>query len=182
MSKMKGNLHWKVAVAAIFTLSCLHAFGWNSGSRQALASSAGVSFCQVTDASDLLKRLGERTPADTVGLVVSKREVEPEMLVQARLVNTTQHVARYGSEFKIQRYSSTGWKADSSSPDGPWPRKVGKLSPGRAAGCYRFSVPARQESGRYRFLTSINLGSAKKGRVAEFIVQDSRYPTPSDRG
>jgi hypothetical protein len=164
-------LHWKLVAVAILALSWLHVFGWSSGPRQALAAQAGGGFCQITDAGDLLQRLGERTPANTVKLVVSKQEVEPGILVRARLVNTTQHVARFGSEFKIQRYGSMGWKTDESSPDGPWPRRAGKLSPDRAAGCYRFSVPAKQDPGRYRFLTSVALGSTKKGRAAEFVVQ-----------
>jgi hypothetical protein len=96
------------------------------------------------------------------------------MLVQARFINTTERAALFGSEFEIQRHGRMGWKTDSSSPDGPWPRKVGKLSPGRAAGCYRFLVPAGQATGRYRFLTTVDLGADMKRRTAEFIVQGSR--------
>jgi hypothetical protein len=171
MHEMRVELHWKLAAVTILALGWLHALGWSSGARQAFASQVGDGFCQITDAGDLLKRLGEPTPADTIKLVVSKHEVEPGMLVQARLINTMQSVVRFGSEFKIQRYGRMGWKNDSSSPDGPWPRRVGKLSPDRAAGCYRFSVPAEQAPGRYRFLTSVDLGSAKKGRGAEFVVR-----------
>jgi hypothetical protein len=171
MYEMRIRLHGKMAGVAISVLGFLHVLGWSSGLHQAVASQTGGGFCQTMDADDLLKRVGQQTPADTIKLVVSKQEVEPGMLIQARLVNTTQRVARYGSEFKIQRYGRMGWKTDPSSPDGPWPRRLGKLSPGRAAGCYRFSVPAEQSPGRYRFLTSVNLGSARKGRVAEFVVQ-----------
>lgn len=171
MSEMRRKLHWRIVVGAILALGSLYALGWSSDPRRALASQAGGGFCQVTNAGDLLKRQGEATPADTVKLMVSKRKVRPGMLVQARLINTTQLVARYGSEFKIQRYGRIGWTTDSSSPDGPWPRRVGKLMPDRAAGCYRFSVPTGQDPGRYRFLTSVDLGSAKRARVAEFVVQ-----------
>lgn len=174
MSEMRGKLHWKIVAGPILALGCLYALGWSSDPHQALASQAGGGFCQVTDAGDLLTRQGQATPADTVKLIVSKPEVRPGMVIQARLINTTQFVARFGSEFKIQRYGRNGWMTDPSSPDGPWPRKVGKLMPDRAAGCYRFSVPAGQHLGRYRFLTSVDLGSSKRGRVAEFAVQGTR--------
>lgn len=171
MHPMRKKLHWKIVVAATLALSCLHALGWGSGSRQALASQGPRDFCEITDADELLNRAGKQTPANTIKLVVSRERVEPGMLIQARLVNTTQLVARYGAEFRIQRYGRRRWTTDSSSPDGPWPRRVGKLSPNQAAGCYRFPVPAEQGPGRYRFLTSVDVGSAKKGRVAEFRVQ-----------
>lgn len=168
------SLHGKIGILALLALSWLHALGWSSSSPQALASRPSVGFCQISNADDLLQRVGEPTPANTVKLVVSEREVERGVLVRARLMNTTPHLALFGSEFKIQRYGDQGWSTDPSSPDGPWPLRMGKLLPNRAAGCYRFSVPEGQDPGRYRFKVNVDLGAAKKGRVAEFLVRGTK--------
>jgi hypothetical protein len=171
MYEMRNSLHWRIAVAAIVALGGFHALGWNPGPRRALAFQPSAGFCQITDADDLLERLGQRTLATGVRLVVNEQQVEPGEVVKARLLNFTRDVVRSYSEFKIQWHGKEGWKTSPSSPDGPWPRRLGKLPPGDAGRCYRFSVPAEQGPGRYRFLTRVDSGSVTKRKAAEFFVR-----------
>lgn len=152
-------------------LGWLYALGWNPGVLQALALQPSAGFCQIGDADDLLERIVQRVPATGVRLVVDEQRVEPGEVVRARLLNFTRGVVRSHSEFTVQRHREESWKTDPSSPDGPWPRRLGKLSPGGAGRCYRFSVPVEQDPGRYRFLKRVEYGSVRKWRAVEFFVR-----------
>lgn len=140
-----------------------------SGAESLAASPKG--FCQPLSASEVLATVGDRSVGrDQTRLVPSQVRVRPGQAVQARLVNPTPNAVSYGAEFLIQHYGPAGWTLDESSPDRLWPRRARKLHPGRAGRCYRYTVPADQRSGRYRFLTWTREGSKKKRRVAEFRV------------
>lgn len=128
-------------------------------------------FCELSSASEVLKRVGESPPARGIKLVVNKEEVEPGGVVKARLLNFDEEVGTYGAEFKIERYGSTGWETDPSSPAGPWPRYLGKLRSGGGGRCYSFSVPADQNRGRYRFATKVRIVSNQLGKTSEFRVR-----------
>lgn len=174
MHKAKKTLPLSTTVAIVAAVMLgWYAFAWSpddGGLDRALALQPTGGFCQLRDAEDVLNRLGERGSVRGIKLMVANERVVPGQALQARLLNLTRGVVLYGSEFKIQRYSKSGWKTDPSSPSGPWPRRLSKLSSGGAGRCYRFVVPAQQEAGRYRFLTFVDSGPAKQRRIAEFFV------------
>jgi hypothetical protein len=131
------------------------------------------AFCQPSSAEAVLEGLGgQGAGGRQPRLVASQIRVRPGQAVQARLLNLTSKTAFYGAEFKIQRYGSTRWVTDPSSPDRLWPRWLGKLHPTRAGRCYRHTVPLEQPPGRYRFLTWIDVESGEKPRAAEFRITD----------
>jgi hypothetical protein len=126
-------------------------------------------FCQGSEAKDVRPVVSNQ---GGVALAVSKKRVETGAFVYARLVNFGGKAAGYGQEFRIERYSATGWALDPSSPDGPWVKSLGKLPAGAAGRCYRFRVPVEQAKGRYRFSTKVFLrhGSSAR-RTSEFLVE-----------
>ena len=121
---------------------------------------------QVGHSSALRLRLGK------IVLLASRREAGPGEVVYARLANFGSHRATYGLEFAIERRGGEGWKVDTSSPKGPWPRVQGILKAGSAGRCYRFLVPNEQTGGMYRFVTHVGLeGSVERARrTARFRV------------
>jgi hypothetical protein len=145
--------------------------GLAAGPEDTAARIQSGSFCELPSAAEVSKRLGEAPPPRGIKLVVNKEEVRPGDVVKARLLNFDEKVNTYGAEFKIQRYGSMSWRTDPSSPAGPWPRYLGKLRPGEAGRCYSFSVPADQDSGRYRFFTKVRSGSKQQGKTSEFGVR-----------
>lgn len=78
-----------------------------------------------------------------------------------------------GRLFAIERRDGKGWKVDTASPKGPWPRVQGLLKAGSAGRCYRFRVPNEQTGGMYRFATHVGLeDSAERVRkTARFRVK-----------
>jgi hypothetical protein len=164
---------WRVGSGVLGLLALLLALGVTAAEPQGTAAKVESpdTFCELSSAADVMKRLGEAPPARGVKLVVSKEEVKPGEKVMARLVNFDEKVVLFGAEFKIQRSGSTGWELDSSSPNGPWKMSRGRIQPDEAGGCYRFAVPADQDSGRYRFFTKVRSGSKQLGKTGEFNVQ-----------
>lgn len=134
------------------------------------ATQSSGSFCSISSALDVTKRLGEKPPASGIKLVVSDDRVEPGDVVAARLLNFGEEVATFGAEFKIQRRGPAGWEPDPNSPNGPWKMSLGKLRPDEAGPCYRFSVPPDQPEGRFRFLKKLASRSVHFRRTAEFSI------------
>jgi cell division protein FtsL len=162
-----------ICLATVVVLTaCFSLISERHPGRQAVAAEKR-SFCEVTDADDLLSRLGQRLSVGSVELVASKAVARPGERMLARLANKSQHLAFFGAEFKIQRYTQEGWKTNPSSPAGPWPRRSGKLKPGQAAACYAFTIPPQQEPGRYRFVTTVQLKGASRKVASEFSVPAS---------
>jgi len=161
---------WPVGTGALCLLVLLFAIAVAEPQDTGAKVQSGT-FCELSSAVEVLKRLGEAPPARGIKLVVSKEEAKPGVVIKARLLNFDEAVGTYGAEFMIQRYGPAGWETDSSSPTGPWPRYLGKLQPGKGGRCYGFSVPADQPSGRYRFTTKVTFGSKQLGKTGEFRIQ-----------
>jgi hypothetical protein len=165
-------MSWRLGVGTAGLLAVMFAGGLVKGQGTAAEVQPRASFCTPSGASDLVERFGETPPARGIKLAVSKEEVKAGEVVKARLLNFDEEKSgTYGAEFKIQRFGSTGWETDPSSPAGPWLRYLGKLQPGEAGRCYTFSVPAEQDSGRYRFSTKIRISAKQLGKTGEFNVQ-----------
>jgi hypothetical protein len=138
------------------------------GSSSASASSA---FC-ADGAADRLRQNGEAAHSG-VALVSEARLVAPGTIALARLLNSTSVQATFGLAYRIERFDGNAWVLDASSPNGPWPKVLGRLRPGGVSQCYRFRVPEDQTTGQYRFSTEIGLRSRRQQRTAEFTVGDS---------
>jgi hypothetical protein len=158
----------RIAVTFVLALSWSMAMGSIDGDISFAASSP--SFCQGASAKDVDPNLV--SSQDGVSLAVSRKRVDAGAAIYARLVNFSSKSAGYGREFVIQRYGSSGWSIDPSSPEGPWPRSLSKLPMGAAGRCFKFQVPMEQPEGRYRFSTKIFLESgASARRSVEFVVR-----------
>jgi len=173
MGEMSKVASWRVGSGVLGLLALLFAAGVAAAEPKGSATRVQSSdtFCELSSAADVLKRLGERPPARGVKLVVGKEKVKAGEVVKARLLNFDEEVGTYGAEFKIQRHGSVGWETDPSSPTGPWPMYLGKLQPGGGGRCYSFSVPNDLDSGRYRFTTKVRSGSKQLGKTGEFRVR-----------
>lgn len=155
-----------------------------------VASSSAQSprFCQVQQPSQILADLlhrGGRGPnsnyagvssrEDVLSFVVNKASVKPGTLIYARLVNLGRTTIGYEREFAIERYRQGNWRIDSSSPEGPWVKSLGKLRPEAVGRCYQFGIPKGQSIGRYRFSTRVRVDLATPARatriVSEFRVE-----------
>lgn len=133
-------------------------------------------FCQISDAELLADRSHMQGPRVGVQLLTNRQDAGPSEVITARLANFTARNFNSGAEFKIQRYGSTGWQTDASSPDGPWPRSAALLRAGKTRGCYRYVVDKDQPAGRYRFLTLVSTRSESRmhevPEVAKFSIRD----------
>lgn len=132
-------------------------------------STAGIPrFCKEQQAKDALPT----SPLQRgLRLAVSREGIQPGELVYARLLNFSDTTFGYGREFRIERYGSSGWTLDPSSPDGPFVRSLRKLPAENAGRCYGFRVPLAQANGRYRFSTKVfQRPGVSTRRTAEFTV------------
>lgn len=144
-------------------------------------------FCRGGVAEEALKassREGLAAPKGVV-LLVDERQVRAGERAYARLANFRdpdatydrfQGAVAYDRTFAVQRWTKkSGWEEDPGSPDGPWPKSIGRLAPGEAGKCYVFRVPAKQPVGRYRFSVHIQLKPRTKfdvaWRTADFRVK-----------
>lgn len=161
----------KVAALLLLAVSLQLVFGLGLGQSRKL----NAEFCEITDAQLLADRAQMQGPRVGVQLLTNRRDVGPGEVITARLANFTLKSFLSGAEFKIQRYGSSGWQTDPSSPDGPWPRRGVKLRAGKTSGCFLYFVEKDQPAGRYRFLTMVNtLSETKTQRVpeaAKFVIQ-----------
>jgi hypothetical protein len=140
------------------------------GARADQASAKAPRFCRVPTAEAALAlsagRRGMDSPRGVVYLV-DKSRVAPGETVYARLANFSSSIpAAFGRAFSIERRTSSGWELDPASPDGPWPKVLGRLAPGSAARCYIFKVPATHPEGRYQFSTRVQLRAGTKRVLA----------------
>jgi hypothetical protein len=138
------------------------------------SSALGHQFCDGDEAREAYETSAGHPNVPTgrgkVSLVVKSRHLKPGQTVYARLVNFSPENASYGLAFRIERFSGSGWEMDSSSPDGPWPKSRGRLSPGFAGKCFRFQIPAGQPRGRYRLSARVQLSVGDRRRSGEFFV------------
>ena len=106
-------------------------------------------------------------------LLVSNGESSPGRSIYARPANFSERLVGYGAEFGIEMRVGGGWMRDPASPDGPWPRWLGRMNGGDAGRCYRFDIPSEEPSGLYRFSTRVYIGLGKPPvfRAAKFKVQ-----------
>lgn len=171
--KQGGKAKRRCSLGGVWVAIIAVSVCWIQGTTAELASAqAPPGFCQGTKAGDVS---ASRSDAETgVVLAINKPNVPRGSVVYARLLNFTSKEANYGVAFAIERYSTSGWLVDASSPSGPWPKVRGRLSPGSAGRCYRFEVPSAQAVGRYRLSTRVEIrangGKISRLRVAEFKV------------
>ncbi|HEU4739954.1 MAG TPA: hypothetical protein VFS54_12865 [Solirubrobacterales bacterium] len=97
--------------------------------------------------------------------------VQAGEVVSARLLNRGEAIATYGLALRIERRVGGRWTLDPASPDGPWPKKAGKLQPGGLGVCFHFPVLEDQAEGRYRFTVSVSADRKKMHRSALFQVR-----------
>jgi hypothetical protein len=151
---LKFNRFGQAAIVAVaiwvsiaFSLRCSSAF-----------AEGMPSFCRVKTASGALKFAGDDRDPLAIGkpvLLASEGRVSTGTVIYARLANFGKETIGYGPEFFIERQTGDGWELDSSSPRGPWPKKLGILPPESAGECYVFEVPRDQSTGEYRFSTKV---------------------------
>ena len=168
-SKLLGSLR----LISLAVVGLMPALTWTPVIDEGIASgSSSRGFCQIALAEDVLKRLGQKANSGKgIQLASDRPKIAPGEVARARFLNFTSGSAFYGAEFKIQRYGPEGWSTDPSSPDGPWKQSLAKLAPSQAGHCYRFSIPKDQSPGLYRFIATIQSGSADNFKLAEFRVR-----------
>lgn len=178
-AETQGRYGWIMALKAISMLIGLAvgtlAYGWTLFPPTVHADQSEAKFCQITDAQLLADKSHLRGPRVGVQLLANRKSVGAGEVISARLANFTAKNFISGAEFKVQRYGSSGWETDASSPDGPWPRSAAVLRAGKTRGCYRYFVADDQPGGRYRFLTIVNVRSEDRNRkfpeVAKFSIR-----------
>jgi hypothetical protein len=165
------NFRLQALILAAFAVFCLAFVDSSQGQRL-------PRFCRALTARTVFVVSGNKRdlPAAErhrkVVFLTNKKTVQPGGRIYARLVNFGRSIVGYGREFAIERWTSTDWELDPSSPKGPWPRVLGRINPGSAGKCYRFDVPSEQEKGFYRFSTkaSIRLVRHQMRKTAKFTV------------
>ncbi|HEU4739953.1 MAG TPA: hypothetical protein VFS54_12860 [Solirubrobacterales bacterium] len=178
-AETQDQYRWVVALKALSMLIGVAVgtlmYGWMLSPTSVQAGQSEAKFCQITDAQLLADRSHLRGPRVGVQLLANRKSVGAGEVIYARLANFTAKNFISGAEFKVQRYGSSGWETDASSPDGPWPRSAAVLRAGKTRGCYRYSVANDQIGGRYRFLTVLNARSEtriqKFPEVAKFSIR-----------
>ena len=164
----------KCLAVAMAIVGLLAAWGGPS-----VAQAAVPRFCRVSGAFAALNASRNdggkagRTRKAGVLLLLSNGESSRGRSIYARPANFSRRLAGYGAEFRIEKRKDGRWTQDPASPDGPWPRWLGRLSSGDAGRCYRFDIPSEEASGLYRFSTHlyVALGKAPVFRVATFRVR-----------
>lgn len=132
-----------------------------------VAAGTHSSFCQGST-QDAVR--GRDAPAGKVSLLLKSDRVKRTQVVSARIVNLSDKPASYGLAYVIERFASSAWILDPSTPDGPWPKALGRLGPSVAGRCFRFRVPEAQDLGQYRFVVYVHINGVKSQRAAEYMV------------
>src|SRR5262245_38173825 len=110
-------------------------------------------------------------PIHGISVALQAKHLESGENLHARLLNRGEDRAKYGPQYRIERYAGSRWSVDPAGPHGPWHKVFWILPPNKAGRCFHYTIPTDQPEGVYRLVVPVTTDFGRSGRIALFRVE-----------